>query len=377
MKIGIPKEQREGETRVALSPETAKKFAAFGFDVVIETGAGLTSMVADEAYVEAGAKIAASAQEAIGDADLVLKVQRPTSEEVGMMKKGAKLMCIMSPYNDPETMKACATAGIEAFAMEFMPRITRAQSMDVLSSQSNLAGYKCVIDAAATFSKAMPMMMTSAGTIAPAKVFIMGAGVAGLQAVATAKRLGAVVSATDVRPDTKEQVESLGGKFVMVENEESKNAQTDGGYAKEMSDDYKRQQAELIAKTIANQDIVITTALIPGRPAPKLVTAEMVKTMKLGSVIVDLAAEAGGNVEGSKAGETVVVDGVTIIGCENMPGKLPVDSSTFYAKNLFNFISPFADKENASLNIDWEDETVVGTLLTKDGAVVHANVKDL
>jgi NAD(P) transhydrogenase subunit alpha len=377
MKIGVPKETRDFETRVALSPETAKKFVGLGLDVAIEAGAGLTSMYSDEEYKNAGATIAATAKDAVGDADMVLKVQRPSADEIGQLKKSAMLLCILAPYNDPDTMKALATAGITTYAMEFMPRITRAQSMDVLSSQSNLAGYKAVIDAASTFSRAMPMMMTSAGTIAPAKTFVMGTGVAGLQAIATAKRLGSVVSATDVRPVTKEQVESLGGKFVFVDNEESQNAQTEGGYAKEMSDDYKRQQAELIAATIAKQDIVITTALIPGRPAPTLVTDEMIKSMRLGSVIVDLAAESGGNVDGSVSGETTIIHGVSVIGARNMPGTLSVDASAFYAKNLFNFMSPFADKETGDLTVDWEDDTVVGTLVTKDGAVVHDNVKDL
>jgi NAD(P) transhydrogenase subunit alpha len=293
------------------------------------------------------------------------------------MKKGAALLATLDPYRDPDGVRAYAAAGIAAFAMEFMPRITRAQSMDVLSSQANLAGYKAVLEAAAHFPKAMPMMMTAAGTIAPAKVFVMGAGVAGLQAIATARRLGAVVSATDVRPAVKEQVESLGASFVMVESEETKEAETAGGYAKEMSDEYKRQQAELIAETIKKQDIVICTALIPGRPAPVLVTEEMVKTMKPGAIIVDLAVENGGNCPLSKPGEVIEAHGVTIVGHVNMPGRLPVDATSLYAKNLLNFVTTLIDGETGTLKIDWEDELVTGTALTRDGAIVHPNLQDL
>lgn len=371
MRLAIPKERRDGESRVAASPETVKKLTALGLDIVIESGAGALSNFSDDDFKEAGATIASSAAEALGSADVVFKVQRPDAEEIGMMKRGAMLAAIMSPYAERELVDKYAEAGVDAFAMEFMPRITRAQSMDVLSSQSNLAGYKAVIDSAAIYGQAMPMMMTAAGTIAPARVLVMGAGVAGLQAIATAKRLGAIVSATDVRPAAKEQVESLGGKFVMVESEETKQAETEGGYAKEMSDEYKRQQAELIAETIKKQDIVICTALIPGRQAPVLVTEEMVATMKPGSIVYDLAVEQGGNCPLSKVGEIVDAGGVKIVGFRNVPGRLPADASALYAKNLFNFISPLIDKESGNLAIDWEDEIITGTALTRDGAVVH------
>lgn len=298
-------------------------------------------------------------------------VARPTADEVAMMKRGALLAAVLSPHADKDFVKTYADAGIDAFAMEFMPRITRAQSMDVLSSQSNLAGYKAVIDAAAEFGRAMPMMMTAAGTVAPGRVLVMGAGVAGLQAIATAKRLGAIVSATDVRPAAKEQVESLGGNFVMVESEETADAETSAGYAKEMSEDYKKAQAALIAETIKKQDIVICTALIPGRAAPVLVTEDMVKSMKPGSIIIDLAVEQGGNCPLSKPGEIVTVNGVKIVGHLNVPGRLATDASQLYARNLFNFIEPLVDSESSTLKIDWEDEIITGTALTHDGAIVH------
>jgi len=382
MKIAIPRERRANETRVAATPDTVKKFVQLGADVSVEAGAGLTASISDAAYADAGATIVADASSLLGAADLVLKVQRPMHagdefDEIGAMKKGAVLACVMSPFNDPDTTKACAAAGILAFGMEFMPRITRAQSMDVLSSQSNLAGYKAVLDAANCYGRVFPMMMTAAGTVAPARVFVMGAGVAGLQAIATAKRLGAIVSATDVRAATKEQVESLGGKFVMVEMDDDDSGETAGGYAKEMSDDFKKRQAELVAKTISSQDIVITTALIPGRPAPKLISAEMVASMKPGSVIVDLAVEQGGNVEGSKAGEVVVVNGVSIVGHLNVPGRLATDASALYAKNLLNFITPMVDAESGDLAIDWDDEIITGTALTHDGKVVHEALSSL
>lgn len=374
MKLAIPRERQDGETRVAASPETVKKLVALGVDVTVESGAGALANFSDAAFQEAGAKIASNEAEALKDADIVFKVRSPLDEEIGLFKKGALLAAILNPYGDRARIQKYADAGIEAFAMEFMPRITRAQSMDVLSSQSNLAGYKAVINAAAAFTRAMPMMMTAAGTIAPARTFIMGVGVAGLQAIATAKRLGCIVSATDVRSTTKEQVESLGGTFVMVESEESGDAA--GGYAKEMSEDYKRRQAELVAEHIKKQDIVITTALIPGRPAPVLVTEDMVKTMKPGSIIVDLAAERGGNCPLTEAGKTVQKHGVTIIGELNVAGQLSVDSSALYAKNLLNFITPLIDKETKSLNINWEDEIITGTCLTKDGQVVHPSLRE-
>ncbi|MBL4695463.1 MAG: Re/Si-specific NAD(P)(+) transhydrogenase subunit alpha [Rhizobiaceae bacterium] len=371
MKLAIPKERFDGETRVAASSDTVKKLTGLGFNVVVETGAGALSHVSDAEYAEAGASIAATAAETYADADVIFKVRRPEDDEIGMIKKGAMLAAIMNPHGEKERIAKLAKAGVNTFSMEFMPRITRAQSMDVLSSQSNLAGYKAVIDAAAAFTRAMPMMMTAAGTVAPARVFVFGAGVAGLQAIATAKRLGAIVSATDVRRVAAEQIESLGGTFVMVEDDEDGDGETAAGYAKEMSEDYKRRQAELVSEHIKKQDIVITTALIPGRAAPVLVTEEMVKSMKSGSVIVDLAVEQGGNCPLSVAGEVVEKYGVTILGHKNVAGRLPVNASALYSRNLFNFIQPLVDTEKGVLAIDWEDEVITGTLLTKDGAVVH------
>lgn len=375
MKLAIPKERRDNETRVAASPESVKKLTALGFDVIVEAGAGLSSSVSDAEFQAAGATIAADAAAAMGDADVIFKVRGPDADEISKMKRGAVLAAMLNPHQSKETNDALAAAGITSFAMELMPRITRAQSMDVLSSQSNLAGYKAVIDAAELFTRAFPMMMTAAGTVAPARVFVMGAGVAGLQAIATAKRLGAIVSATDVRAAAAEQVESLGGKFVMVEPDEGDTGETAGGYAKEMSEDYKKRQAALVAETIAKQDIVITTALIPGRPAPVLVTEEMVRSMKPGSIIVDLAVEAGGNCPLSRPGEIVDVDGVKIMGHRNVPGRLADDASSLYAKNLLNFITPLVDKETGALAIDWEDEIITGTLISKDGQVVHPALK--
>lgn len=371
MKLAIPKERFDGETRVAASSDTVKKLTSLGFNVVVETGAGALSHVSDAEFTEAGASIAATAAETYADADVIFKVRRPEDDEIGLIKKGAMLAAIMNPHGEKERIAKLAQAGINTFSMEFMPRITRAQSMDVLSSQSNLAGYKAVIDAAATFTRAMPMMMTAAGTVAPARVFVFGAGVAGLQAIATAKRLGAIVSATDVRRAAAEQIESLGGTFVMVEDDGEGDGETAAGYAKEMSEDYKRRQAELVAEHIKKQDIVITTALIPGRAAPVLVSEEMVKSMKSGSVIVDLAVEQGGNCPLSVPGEVVEKYGVTILGHKNVAGRLPVNASALYARNLLNFIQPLVDTENGALAIDWEDEVITGTLLTKDGAVVH------
>ncbi len=381
MKIAIPKERRPGERRAAASPETVKKFVALGAEVVVETGLGAGADIPDSHYAEAGASIAPDAKAALGDADMVLKVQRPMTaaeglDEAALLKKGAVLVAMLQPLQQREQVKGYAAAGIDAYAMELMPRITRAQSMDVLSSQSNLAGYKAVLDAAAVFGRAFPMMMTSAGTIAPARVFVMGVGVAGLQAIATAKRLGAVVSATDVRPATKEQVESLGGKFVWVDDEEARASQTAGGYAKEMSAEYKAKQAALIAETIKKQDIIITTALIPGRPAPVLVTEEMVKTMKPGSVIVDLAVEAGGNCPLSRPGEIVEAHGVKLVGHTNMPSRIPVDATALYAKNLLNFLSPHWDKDSKSFKFKQDDETVTGICLTSAGQVVHPLLKE-
>ncbi|MEX1108136.1 MAG: Re/Si-specific NAD(P)(+) transhydrogenase subunit alpha [Dongiaceae bacterium] len=376
MKIGVPKERRAGETRVAISPDTVKKYVDLGIEVAVESGAGEGSNIPDQAFQAAGATVAPDAAAAIGNADLVLKVQRPLTaaegnDELAAMKQGAVLIAMLAPHAAGDQVKAYAAKNIVAFAMEMMPRITRAQAMDVLSSQSNLAGYRAVIDAAHEYGRAFPMMMTAAGTIAPARVLVMGAGVAGLQAIATARRLGAIVSATDVRPAAKEQVESLAATFVAVEDEEFKQAETAGGYAKEMSDAYKAKQAQLIADTIRKQDIVITTALIPGRKAPVLVTEEMVKTMKPGSIIVDLAVEQGGNCPISELGKVVKKHGVIIVGHANVPGRLAADASSLYARNLFALVSLLYNKEAKALKIDWEDEIVKGTALTRDGQIVH------
>jgi NAD(P) transhydrogenase subunit alpha len=370
MKIAIAKEQDAAEPRVAATPDTVKKFKSLGIDVAIEPGAGIKSGLLDADYEAMGAVVSA---DAVKDADIVIKVKRPTAAEAASYKKGALAIAIMDPYNNEAALKSLADAGVSAFAMELMPRITRAQVMDVLSSQANLAGYRAVIEGAEAFGRAFPMMMTAAGTVPAAKVFVMGVGVAGLQAIATARRLGAVVSATDVRPATKEQVESLGAKFLAVEDEEFKNAQTAGGYAKEMSKEYQAKQAALTAEHIKKQDIIITTALIPGRPAPKLVTLDMVKSMKPGSVLVDLAVERGGNVEGAKADEIADVNGVKIIGYTNLAGKVAASASSLYARNLLSFIETMFDKETKSLAVKWDDELVKATALTKDGAVIHPN----
>ena len=376
MKLAVPKERSNGETRVAATPESVKKLKSLGLDIVVETGAGAAARIsADADYVAAGASIAPDARTALDGADIVLKVRGPKRDEIALLKKGAVVAALLSPHSEKEAITALADQGVTAFAMEFLPRISRAQAMDVLSSQANLAGYKAVIDAAAQFGRAMPMMMTAAGTIAPARVLVMGVGVAGLQAIATAKRLGAIVSATDVRPATKEQVESLGGTFVAVMDEEFKNAQTAGGYAKEMSPEYQAKQAALIADTIKKQDIVITTALIPGRKAPMLVNEEMIKTMKPGSVIVDLAAEAGGNTPLTKANEVIEVHGVTIMGYTNLPGRLAVDASSLYARNLFNFISLIVDKKSGRWRSTGMTRSSRARLVTKDGEVIHPAVK--
>ncbi|MFC5359617.1 Re/Si-specific NAD(P)(+) transhydrogenase subunit alpha [Azospirillum himalayense] len=382
MKIAIPRERRAGENRVAASPETVKKLKALSLEVVVETGAGLGSNLPDRVYQDAGAEIAPDAASALADADIVLKVQRPLLagegdlDELALIKRGALLFAILNPYNSRDHVAAYAAAGVNAFAMEFMPRITRAQVMDVLSSQANLAGYKAVVDAASEYGRAYPMMMTAAGTVPPARAFIMGVGVAGLQAIATAKRLGAIVSATDVRPAVKEQVQSLGGSFVAVENDEFKQAETAGGYAKEMSDDYKRQQAALVAEHIKKQDIVITTALIPGRKAPILVTREHVASMKPGSVLIDLAVEQGGNVEGSELGKVVVTDnGVKIVGHANYPSRIAESASLLYAKNLLALLQSLHDKEKG-IALNWDDEIVKAIALTRDGQVVHPAFAD-
>ena len=374
MRIAVPAEKDPSEHRVAATPETVKRFKALNADVAIESGAGKASGYLDEAYEAAGAQIVGSAEEAIRDADVVLRVRRPSADDLDGLKHGAAVIAVMDPYGHVDALRSLADKGASAFAMELMPRITRAQVMDVLSSQANIAGYRAVIDAASEYGRALPMMTTAAGTVPAAKMFIMGVGVAGLQAIAMARRLGGVVTANDVRPQTKEQVESLGAKFVAVQNKEFKDAETSGGYAKEMSDDYKRQQAELVAEHIAKQDIVICTALIPGKPAPKLISAKMVESMKPGSVIVDLAAERGGNCELTKPDETVVTDnGVRIVGTTNLAGRVPATASQLYAKNLYSFVETFFDKESKAFAIPWDDELVQATLLTRDGKLVHPN----
>ncbi|MFC0217397.1 Re/Si-specific NAD(P)(+) transhydrogenase subunit alpha [Pseudochelatococcus lubricantis] len=371
MLVAVPTETLADESRVAATPETVKKFVALGATVRVQAGAGLASGIPDADYEAAGATVAGDAAAALAGADVVLKVRRPAEAEIGLLKNGAILIAQLDPYGHEDAIRALAEAGIIAFATELTPRITRAQVMDVLSSQANLAGYRAVIDAAAEYGRALPMMMTAAGTVPAARVFVMGAGVAGLQAIATARRLGAIVTATDVRPAAKEQVESLGAKFIAVEDEEFKQAETAGGYAREMSDEYKRKQSELIASHIAKQDIVITTALIPGRAAPRLVSDAMVRSMRPGSVIVDLAVERGGNVEGAKPGEVAAVDGVKIVGHLNVPGRLAATASTLYAKNLLAFAEQLIDKQSKAIAINWDDEIVKATALTRDGAVIH------
>jgi NAD(P) transhydrogenase subunit alpha len=368
MRIAIARETDANEPRVAATPETVKKFKALGAEVAVTSGAGIASGISDADYQAAGAEVGADVTKT---ADIVLQVRRPSPAEFAAYKKGALVIAIMDPFGNEAALKQMADAGLLAFAMELMPRITRAQSMDVLSSQANLAGYRAVVDAAGEYGRALPMMMTAAGTVPAAKVFVMGVGVAGLQAIATARRMGAIVTATDVRPATKEQVESLGAKFLAVEDEEFKNAQTAAGYAKPMSAEYQAKQAALTAEHIKKQDIVITTALIPGRPAPRLITKEMVASMRAGSVIVDLAVERGGNVEGAKPGEVAQVGGVKIVGHLNVAGRLAASASALYAKNLYTFVETLIDKKEKQLAINWDDEIVKGTLLTREGAIVH------
>ncbi|MEM1285308.1 MAG: Re/Si-specific NAD(P)(+) transhydrogenase subunit alpha [Pseudomonadota bacterium] len=371
VKIAVPKEADPNEGRVAATPDTVKRFVALGAEVVVQSGAGEASRIPDDAFTAEGATIAKDAKATVKDADIVLKVRRPETGEIKTYRKGAMVVGTMDPYGHEDVVNAMGDAGLTAVAMEFMPRITRAQVMDVLSSQANLAGYQSVIDAAEVYDRALPMMMTAAGTVPAAKVFVMGAGVAGLQAIATARRLGAVVTATDVRAAAGEQVESLGAKFIMTEA--LKDASGEGGYARELTDDEKASQAELVAGHIAKQDIVITTALIPGRPAPRLVTREMIDSMKPGSVLVDLAVERGGNVEGAVPGALAEVGPATIVGYLNVPGRISATASVLYAKNLYAFIETLIDKETKALKIDWEDELVSATVLTRDGAVVHPN----
>jgi len=373
MRIAVLKETDANEGRVAITPETVRKFIALGGEVVVESGAGLKSGLNDSDFVASGAHVESSRQAALAGADLVLAVRRPHAGDLGSVAKGAAIVSIMDPYGADVALAALAHAGVCAFAMELMPRITRAQVMDVLSSQANLAGYRAVVDAAEQYGRALPMMMTAAGTVPATKVFVMGVGVAGLQAIATARRLGAIVTATDVRPATKEQVESLGAKFLAVEDEEFLQAQTTGGYAKEMSKDYQAKQAALTASHIAKQDIVITTALIPGRPAPQLVSQEMVASMRAGSVIVDLAVERGGNCALSRPGEVVTTDnGVKIVGYLNVAGRIAATASALYARNLYAFVETLVDKPTKALAPNWDDELVKATLLTRDGAIVHA-----
>ncbi|XWN32545.1 MAG: Re/Si-specific NAD(P)(+) transhydrogenase subunit alpha [Devosia sp.] len=372
MKIAVATEA--DDSRIAVTPDVIKRYVTAGAEVAVEKGAGKTAQFPDAVLAEAGATMVDDAAAALDGADIILCVRRPSAEVLASAKKGAFLIGALDPYGDEADLRAMAESGVSAVAMELMPRITRAQSMDILSSQANLGGYQAVIEAADVYGRAIPMMMTAAGTVPAAKCFVMGAGVAGLQAIATARRLGAAVSATDVRPAAKEQVASLGAKFVAVENDEFKQAETSGGYAKEMSEDYRRQQAEIVASHIAKQDIVITTALIPGRPAPKLISAEMVASMTPGSVIVDLAVERGGNVEGSVAGEAVEKDGVTIVGYRNLPGRIPATASLLYAKNLFTFVDGvLMDKEEKALKPKWDDELMTATLLSRDGSLVHPN----
>jgi NAD(P) transhydrogenase subunit alpha len=384
MKIAIVKERRPHETRVAVTPETVKKLKALGAEVTIEAGAGTAAAYTDEAYADAGATIVPDAASAIGVSDIVFKIGRPISpgelsgdegaDELAMLRQGQTLIAPLGALTNKELVQALASKGVTSFALELIPRITRAQSMDILSSQANLAGYKAVLTAANTFGRIFPQMMTPGGTLAPSRAFIMGVGVAGLQAIATARRLGAIVTATDVRPATKEQVQSLGGKFVAVEDDEFKAAETAGGYAKQMSPEYQAKQAALVAEHIKLQDIVVTTALIPGRKAPVLLTEDMVKTMKPGSVIVDMAVEQGGNCPLSEFGRTVVKYGVKIVGPANLPGELATDSSALFSRNLLNFITPMVDKETRALKIDTNDEVVKGTLITQNGQIVHPSL---
>ncbi len=370
MRIAVLAESDKAEPRVAATPETVKKYTALGADVAVQAGAGAGAGISDADFAAAGAKIGANPAEALVGADVILRVRRPGAHEIAGAKHGAAVIAIMDPFGHERALAELAKAGATAFAMEFMPRITRAQVMDVLSSQANLAGYRAVIEAAAEYGRAIPMMMTAAGTVPAAKIFVMGVGVAGLQAIATARRLGGIVSATDVRPATKEQVESLGAKFIAVENDEFRQAETAGGYAKEMSPEYQAAQAELVAAHIAKQDIVITTALIPGRPAPKLISAEMARSMRAGSVVIDLAAERGGNCALTRPGETIVDHGVKIVGATNLPGRMASTASSLYARNLFAFVETLISKETKSLAINWDDEIVKATCLTRDGAVI-------
>ena len=369
MKIVILNEGAS-DSRVSASPETVKKINEMNHAVYVQKGAGIKSNFLDQDYEKNGAKIFED-ENAIREADVIFKINKPSKDQIDLFKEDSILIAALDPFNNPDLIEDLRNKKIISFAMELMPRITRAQSMDILSSQSNLAGYQAVINASKLFNKALPMMMTAAGTIAPAKVMVFGAGVAGLQAIATAKRLGAIVSATDVRVAAKEQVESLGGKFIMVESDELEDAETSGGYAKEMSAEFKTKQAELISRTLSGQDIVICTALIPGKKAPVLISENQVKSMKPGSIIIDLASESGGNCECSKSGEMINIDEVLVVGAKNITSEIAQDASSLFAKNLLNFFMILLDSETNEININWEDEIVTGTALTKNGEIVH------
>ena len=372
MRLAVLKERRAAETRVAATPETVKKLATLGLTVVVEAGAGANASIPDQEFAAAGAEIAASPETLLGSADIVFAVRMPEPAERALIKRGALLVCIAGAHGSTDLVPSLAEAGIDAAAMELLPRITRAQSMDVLSSQANLAGYRAVIESAATFQRGFPMMMTAAGTVPPARVFVIGAGVAGLQAIATARRLGAIVSATDVRPAAKEEIKSLGASFIGVEDEETKG-QT-GAYAREMSEAFRQKQAELMAATVAKNDIIITTALVMGRKAPVIVNQAMVDSMRPGSVIIDLAAEAGGNCAATVPGEVITTpNGVTIVGHINWPGRIPVAASSLYARNLLTFLTTFWDKDSKSPKLPETDDIVKGVMLTRGGAVVHAD----
>ena len=374
MKVAIARERADGETRVAATPETVARMVAIGCKVAIEKGAGKLSRFSDAQYKQAGATIGATMATTLKGADVVFCVNRLPATSLSGINRGAIVIGSLNPSDKQSEFAALAKTGAALMAMEFMPRISRAQSMDVLSSQANLAGYQAVMDGAVEFDRALPMMMTAAGTVHPAKVFVMGAGVAGLQAIATARRLGAVVSATDVRPAAKEQVESLGAKFIAVENEEFKQAETAAGYAKPMSDEYKELQAELTAKHIAKQDIVITTALIPGRKAPVLVTKKMLGTMAPGSVVVDLAADRGGNCEATVPGKVTIFKDISVVGYTNVPGRIAASASQLYSRNLLTFFETMIDKKSGKLNVDWDEELVKAVLLTLDGKIVHSSL---
>ena len=375
MRLAVLKEHRASETRVAATPDTVKRLIGLGLTVAVEAGAGAHAALPDQEFAAAGATIAADATETLAGAEVVFTVQMPLPEQRHLIPRGALLVCIANAFAEADAVAELAASGVDCAAMELLPRITRAQAMDVLSSQANLAGYRAVIEAAGAFQRGFPMMMTAAGTVPPARLFVIGAGVAGLQAIATARRLGAIVTATDVRPAAKEQVESLGAKFIAVEDDEFKAAETAAGYAKEMSKEYQAKQAALVADHIKKQDIVITTALIPGRPAPRLISRDMVTSMRPGSVIVDLAVERGGNVEGVKADAVADVGGVKIVGYGNVPGRLAATASSLYAKNLLAFLDVLIDKKTKALAVNWDDEIVKATALTRDGAIVHPNFK--